>query len=30
MKQIIQLPEPLTIDELMAQIHANSMLDYDF
>ena len=30
MKQVIQLPEPLTADELMAQIHANSLLDYEF
>ena len=25
-----QLPEPLTIDELMSQIHSNSILDYEF
>ena len=30
MKQVIQLPEPLTVDELMAQIHSNSMIDYEF
>ena len=30
MKQVIQLPEPLTVDELMAQIRSNSMIDYEF